>query len=103
MNGGAREWAAVIRHVTGKTCSTSTVEDTPLWKATMKKTGRGRTKGKSPKAVTLTDGLESVVGKGERHEALQGLIAEQEADYEPSPVDDDQPAKCRKPRQYRRV
>jgi hypothetical protein len=103
VNGGAREWAAAIRKATDKTCSTSTVEDTPLWKATMKKTGRGRTRGKAPKAVTLTDGLESVTGEGERHEVLQGLIAQQKADYEPSPVDDDAPTKRQKPKQYKQV
>jgi hypothetical protein len=74
----------------------------------MKATGRGRTKGKAPKAVALTNDLESVVGEGERHEVLNKLIAEHDADYEPSPVDDDPndndpPATHRKRKPYRRV
>ena len=41
----AREWAKKINAVTGKTCSVSTVHKTTLWKQTMEKSGRGRTKG----------------------------------------------------------
>jgi hypothetical protein len=43
----------------------------------------------SPKAVSLTAGLETVTGEGEKNEILQKLIAEQEADIEPSPVEHD--------------
>ncbi len=103
VNGGAWEWAAAIRKVTGKTCSISTVRATRLWQKTMAVTGRGRSKGKTPKAVALTDNMESVVGEGERQEVLQGLIAQQEADYEPSPLDDNPPATHQKPKQYKRV
>jgi hypothetical protein len=103
VRGGAREWAAAIRMATGKTCSIPTVTNTPLWKATMKATGRGRSKGKIPKAVALTDNMESVVGQGERHEVLEGLIAQQKTDYEPSPLEDTPPAKRRKTKQYKRL
>ena len=103
VKGGAREWAVAIRKATGKTCSIATVGATRLWQKTMRTTGRGRTRGKAPKAVTLTDGLESVVGEGKRHEVLQGLIAEQEADFEPSPLDDDAPGQRRKTKHYKRV
>jgi hypothetical protein len=88
VNGGAREWAAAIRKETGKTCSVATVKDTPLWIKTMEVTGRGRSKGKTPSAVSLTGNMEAVVGKGGRHEVLKSLIAQQQTDYEPSPFDD---------------
>ncbi len=103
VNGGAREWAAAIRKATGKTCSIATVKATRLWQETMKETGRGRSKGKSPKAVALTDAMESVVGEGERDEVLRKLIADHKANYEPSPLEDDPPTTHRKPRHYKRV
>ncbi len=103
VDGGARDWAAAIRKATGKTCSVATVENTRLWKETMKATGRGRTKGKTPKAVALTDNMKSVVGEGERHEVLQELIAQHGADYEPSPLDNDTPNSRRKTTHYKRL
>jgi hypothetical protein len=101
VDGGARDWVKAIRKATGKTCSVATVQKTRLWIETMKATGRKRGKGKTPKAVTFTDGLKSVVGEGERHEILQGLIAEQGADYEPSPLDDP-PADTRRKVRHRK-
>lgn len=89
VNGGAREWAAAIRKATGKTCSTDTVQGTPLWIATMKTTGRGRTKGKTPVAVGLTDSLEATVNGGEPtpfHHAAE--IDEAEKAIEQSGMDD---------------
>jgi len=95
VDGGIRQWAAEIKKATGKTCSTATVRNTRFWQVTMKETGRGRTKGKAPKAVSFTGSLEGVTGKGKEHQVLLDLMAEQKAD------DDDRPATPRKP--YRRV
>lgn len=77
--GGARDWAADIENATGKKCTTKIVLQTPFWIATMEETGRGRTRGKTPKAVALTGKLESVIGKGDKHQVLQDLIAERTA------------------------
>jgi hypothetical protein len=41
----------------------------------------------SPPVVRLTDSLQAVTGEGNRDEVLNKLIAEQEADLEPSPLD----------------
>jgi hypothetical protein len=43
------------------------------------------------KVVSLTSSLEAVLGEGDRHETLNQLIAEQAADSEPSPLDNDPP------------
>ncbi|HLA86227.1 MAG TPA: hypothetical protein VJL29_15675 [Thermoguttaceae bacterium] len=99
VNGGVRQWAAAIRKVSGKTCSTATVKATRLWQATMKETGRGRTKGKAPKAVALTEKVGAVIGESNRQEALENLRAQQEVDHEPSPLDDTR----QKVRHYRQV
>jgi hypothetical protein len=81
-----REWAKAIG------CSTGLVHDLPLWKETMKRTGRGRpVKTPAPKAISLTPLIEEVTGEGEREEMLNQLIAEQQADQEPSPLDDEPP------------
>jgi len=97
VNGSVRKWAAAVRKATGTTCSTATVKLTRLWIRTMEISGRGRTKGKTPKAVALTGKVESVIGKGDKHQVLKDLIAEQTAD------DDDRPGTRRKPKQYKRV
>jgi hypothetical protein len=58
----------------------------------------------SPPVVSLTGDLEAVTGEGDRNETLDRLIAEQEADREPSPLDDDQPdAPPRKVRTRKRL
>jgi hypothetical protein len=81
-----REWADAIG------CSEGLVAKLTLWRATMKRTGRGKEDtGPAPKVVSLTDGLDAVTGAGDRNEVLEQLIAEQEADREPSPLEDDQP------------
>jgi hypothetical protein len=41
--------------------------------------------------VSLTDKLEAAIGEGKRDEVLNQLIAEQERDNEPSPLDPDPP------------
>jgi hypothetical protein len=91
VNATAEEWARKISEATGTTCSPSTVHKTALWKATMQKTGRGRTKGGSSRAVTFTKKLEAVTRDDAQQQALDILIAEEEADYEPSSAEDDPP------------
>ncbi len=44
-----------------------------------------------PKVVSLTNELESVIGEGRREEVLEKLIAGQDTDFEPSPLDPDPP------------
>ena len=56
-------------------------------------------KAKKPKAVHFSDKMQKVVGLGEEHEILNQLIAEQDADSEPSPLD----AEGENPRQYPEV
>lgn len=74
----AREWAEKIREVTGKTCSLPTITSTSLWKETMAKTGRGRSKGKTPRAVGLTEKAESVIGDRRPGDVLEQLAADEE-------------------------
>jgi hypothetical protein len=58
----------------------------------MKQTGRGKEgNAPAPKALSLTSDLEAVTGEGEPNEVLEQLIAEQEADHEPSPLEPDPP------------
>jgi hypothetical protein len=80
VHGRVRDWAAAIRKDSGKTCSTATVKKMPFWIRTMEITSRGRTKGKTPKAVGITDKLKSGIGTGSEHEVLEALIAEQAGD-----------------------
>jgi hypothetical protein len=86
-----RRWADKIG------CSTGLVQSLPFWQETMAKTGRGRKgKGHAPKACSLTKNIEAVVGEddegSEAAEIKQNqLIAEQKADSEPSPLEDDPP------------
>jgi hypothetical protein len=47
--------------------------------------GNGRA---SPPVVSFTHDLEAVTGEGERDQVLRELIAQQEDDYEPSPLED---------------
>ena len=82
VNKKQREWAEAIG------CSDGLINKLPLWQKTMEKTGRGRKeRGTKPKKVSLTKAIEETVGEGEKHEQLSRLIAEQEQDYEPSPLD----------------
>jgi hypothetical protein len=50
----------------------------------------------SPKTESLTSGREAVIGEGDRDEVLEKLMAEQEADKEPSPLENDPPYRPRK-------
>ena len=82
VNGTQREWATAID------CSVGLVAKTTLWQKTMKRSGRGKKgQGRKPKKVSLTKAVEETVGNGKPDDALNKLIAEQESDYEPSPVD----------------
>jgi hypothetical protein len=81
-----REWAEAIG------CSEGLANELPFWRETMRLTGRGRKDATpAPKVGSLTKKLEDVTGEGERDEELNRLIAEQERDREPSPLDDDPP------------
>ena len=90
VDGTAEEWAAGVREATGKTCSVSTIHRTKLWDKVMSRTGRRR-KRKGPKAVALTEAVLATVGKGKKDETLNRLIAQCEADSEPSPLEPDPP------------
>jgi hypothetical protein len=92
-----REWAEAIG------CSEGTVAKLTLWRETMKATGRGRSgRVAPPKAVSLTGNLEA--GIGDEDANLKRLIAEQAADAEPSPREEDQPGqRPRKVRTRKRV
>ena len=78
----ADKWAKEIG------CSKSTVHKTTVWKLTMEQTGRGRKNGRAkPKVFSLPkdDLLKGRAG----NDPLDCLIAEQEADLEPSSADPD--------------
>src|SRR5262245_48060497 len=47
-------------------------------------------------AENFSSKMEAVLGEGDKDEALKKLIAEQEADHEPSPFDEDPPKRPRK-------
>jgi hypothetical protein len=102
-----REWATKIAETTGKSCSPKIVGQTALWIKTMQHTGRGRSKGSKPKVVSMTPALEAILGDKEPQGTLEKLIAEQEADDEPSPLEPDSPdyqeRKRRKVRERKRL
>jgi hypothetical protein len=95
VNGTAQEWAKKIG------CGVGTVHKTKLWQETMQQTKRGRVPGRKPKEVALTEAVLARAGKNDPDEALARLKAEQEKDFEPSPLDPDVPdkphrVKCRR-------
>src|SRR5262249_9592521 len=93
-----REWAKLIG------CSVGLVAELPLWRETMKRTGRGRkNRTPAPKVVSLTSELEAVTGEGEQDGVLKKLLADHKADSEPSPLDDDPPDSPRKVRSRKRL
>jgi hypothetical protein len=85
----SREWAEAIG------CSAAHVVGLPFWKATMKRR-KQKSEGRpsAPKAVSYTPELEAATkkGKGNKDNILNQLIAEQEADAEPSPLEKDPPS-----------
>ncbi|MHB1422808.1 MAG: hypothetical protein ACYC3I_06360 [Gemmataceae bacterium] len=77
-----REWAKSIG------CSAGLVSKLPLWRETVRQSRpQKRSNGSAPKAVRFTAAHENSLG--EPDEELQRLIAEQEADSEPSPLEGD--------------
>jgi hypothetical protein len=89
VHGSARQWAKEIG------CSPGLVTELPLWQQTMRRSGRGR-KGAAP-APKVQSLNEATTGEGVNEEVLEKLIAEQEADREPSPLDPE-PKKVRQPK-----
>jgi hypothetical protein len=78
-------------------CSWQTWSRTPFYrKAQAKRPAGKRSKPPSPKTESLTAGREAVTGEGDKDEVLQQLIAEQEADKEPSPLETAPPNRPRK-------
>jgi hypothetical protein len=79
-------------------CHLKTWRRTQFYKTVLKRrAGMSQRAGKPPQsgarpAVSLTSKLEASVHDGERDEMLKKLVAEQEADHEPSPLDKDAPA-----------
>lgn len=72
-------------------CSWKTWRKTEFYpKAQAERPAGKRSKTSSPKAESLTAGREAVTGEGDKDEVLQQLIAEQEADKEPSPLESHQ-------------
>jgi hypothetical protein len=77
-----RAWAQSIG------CSTGLVTRLTLWiQYQHLKRLQKRGPGKRPPTVSLTPELEAVLGSGDREAAIRWLIAEQRADFEPSPLD----------------
>jgi hypothetical protein len=69
-------------------CSFATWRKTPFFaEAETKRPPSTRRKSASPKVESLTADREAVTGEGGKDEVLQNLIAEQEADNEPSPLE----------------
>jgi hypothetical protein len=75
-----REWAKEIK------CSVGLISKLPIWQATAKALGRSRKSTKS-RAVGLTERILNTSGTGERDSVLKQLISDQEADAEPSPLE----------------
>jgi hypothetical protein len=78
-----REWAQAIG------CSTGLVARLPLWIRLRERKRQLRGQGKSPPTVSLTPGLEAVVGGEDTEGAIRQLIEEQREDFEPSPLEED--------------
>jgi len=89
----ARHWAAMIG------CSPATIVKTRLWQVTVRRTGRSRTNGPRtmPSVFPLTS--QTLAREGKEDAELQRLIGEQEADFEPSPLEDDPPGLPRRVRE----
>jgi hypothetical protein len=57
----------------------------------------------SPKTESLTSRMEAVTGEGSKDEVLEQLIADQETDKEPSPLENDPPNRPRKVHTHKRL
>jgi hypothetical protein len=71
-------------------CHLRTWRKTPFYRVAKKKRAKTNAPG-ARRAVTLTDALEAVAREGDKDDVLRRLIADQEADREPSPLEDDPP------------
>jgi hypothetical protein len=83
-------------------CTWKTWSRTPFYPLAKRTKAKDNGPG-SPPTVSLTDTLRAVTGDGRPDEVLHNLIAEQEADREPSPLDDDAPDLPRKVRCHKRL
>lgn len=85
-------------------CSWQTWSHTEFYRTAKSKRSPQQAKDKTAarKVVRLTGNLEGAIGEGNRNEVLEKLIAEQEADCEPSPLEDDPPGQPRRVRCYKR-
>jgi hypothetical protein len=85
-------------------CSWATWKKTEFYaKAQARRPAGKRSTVSSPKAESLTAAREAVTGEGDKEEVLQQLIAEQEADKEPSPLESDAPGRPRKVHSRKRL
>jgi len=77
-------------------CHARTWKKTPLYQEALKQGKITTPKPKAAKAFSLTSEREAVTGEGNRDEILSQLIADQETDKEPSPLESDPPNHPRK-------
>lgn len=77
-------------------CHIKTWKKTPLFQEALKKGKITPPKPKAAKVSSLTSACEAVTGEGDRDEVLKQLIADQETDKEPSPLESDPPNSPRK-------
>jgi hypothetical protein len=83
-------------------CPSSTLQKTATWKDISNKKPKRSNVSPRP-VVTLTSKMTETIGRVERDTVLNKLIQQQEADSEPSPLDDDPPerAYARRVRSFR--
>jgi hypothetical protein len=93
-------------------CHVRTWQRTEFFKAAVRNGQIIPPKERAPKTVSITKKLEEVTGVGEkdeiqkeasRRELMHKLIAEQGADFEPSPLSDDPPGAKRKVHTHKRI
>ncbi len=94
-----RQQAKLIR------CSYATWEQTELFKAihARRGAGNGGSKPTSPRTVSFTHKLQAVTGAGSNGDELKRLIAEQEHEAEPSPLEADPPDRPRRVREQKKL
>jgi hypothetical protein len=81
-------------------CSEGKATMLPAWRALMEKRNE-RAKPKKPRAISLTNSV--LATEGHEDEALKRLVEEHEADWEPSPLDEDMPDKALLVKTYKEV
>jgi hypothetical protein len=72
-------------------CTWRTWSKTSIYKKARQQRRKQHPARGAPHAVSFSSAMEAVTGEGGREETLNKLVAEQEADYEPSPVEEDPP------------